>query len=701
MKKFRQLFTKNSIFSGLIVFVTLALLAFSAYFKMIPLNRTLDDNYIAQKNVYAPYDYFDEEGTAALADKAADETAPVLIQRHDATFSAFEDIALYFDETDAVREDIEQNKMQSADFTTYLNNRTNSYILLSNKRGIPINSRTANLILVGLSDAQYANFKSIVTENFSSIQNQDIFEGNKNSLLADYTENTKYSILDEDLNEFSIKIASAFLRINSVVNTEETSAIKSAAREDVIENHSIVINEGSLIIAKGDIADADIIRILDSMELSGTRQFNEKVFIGIAGLLLLLTVPILVFKVLFSNKKKYTKRHVLVICFLLVFLFAIVFLIPNDFKMYIPVFMLPMLIAILVDEKMAIIVGASAAVFLGFTYRADVTYIAILITGGTLSAFFAKKINVRLRLLASGLAIGGFVVIVAFVATLAVNGSIKDIITDMLALLVNGMVSVILVLGLLPLFESVFNIITPFKLLELASPNRPLLKRLLMEAPGTYHHSLMVGNLAEEASNEIGANGLLARVGAYYHDIGKMSRPMFFKENQGSEDNPHNKMKPELSKLVITSHTKEGDEIAKKYKLPHAIRDIINEHHGTTQVKYFYNKAVEKNGSDVDPNAFRYQGSRPRSKESAVVMLADSVEATVRSRGDISRGEVEGIIRKSIKDKLDDGQFALCDLTLKDFDDISNAFMRVFGGYFHKRIDYQEPREGLANGSKN
>lgn len=701
MKKFRQLFTKNNIISGLIVFVTLALLAFSAYFKMIPINKTLNDENVAQKNVYAPYDYFDEEGTAALADKAAEETAPVLIQRYDATFSAFEDIALYFDETDAVREDIAQNKLQSSDFTSYLNNKINSYILLSGRKGIGLNTSTTNLILLGLSNAQYANFKSIVTENFSSIQNRDVFEGNKEALIAEYVENTKYSILDDSLNEFSRDIASSFLRINSVVNVEETSALKSAARENVIKNQSIVIDEGSLIIAKGDTADEDTIRILDSMDLSGTKQFNEKVFVGIAVLLILLTVPVFVFKVLFSNKKKYTKGHVLVICFLLVFLFAAVFLIPNDFKLYIPVFMLPMLIAILVDEKMAIIVGAAAAVFLGFIYRADITYLAILVTGGILSSFFAKKINVRLRLLASGLAIGVFIVAVMFVATLATNGSVKDIIFDLLALLVNGMVSVILVLGLLPLFESVFNIITPFKLLELASPNRPLLKRLLMEAPGTYHHSLMVGNLAEEASNEIGANGLLARVGAYYHDIGKMSRPMFFRENQGSEENPHNKMKPELSKLVITSHTKEGDEIAKKYKLPHAIRDIINEHHGTTQVKFFYNKALESNGGDVDPNAFRYQGSRPRSKESAVVMLADSVEATVRSRGDISRGEVEGIIRKAIKDKLDDGQFDLCDLTLKDFDDISNAFMRVFGGYFHKRIDYPEPREGLVNGNKN
>lgn len=699
MKKFKQLFTKNNIISGLIIFVTLALLAASAYFKMIPLNRTLDEDNFALKNVYAPYDFYDEEGTLALADSVAGETSPVLIQRFDETFSAFEDIALFFDDTDLLRADIANNKLSNTNFSTYLNNRISSYVLMCGQKGIAINNTTARLLLMDFTDAQYANFKSIVTENFSSLQNRDIFEGNREELLAEYKENTQYSILDSKLNQLSNGIANAFLRINSIVNVEETAAIKSAARADVLENQSITITEGSLIIARGELADANTIRLMDSMDLSGTKQFNEKVFIGTILILMLLMVPIFVFKVLFTNQKKYTKRHVVVICVLLIFLFAIIFLVPAEFSLYIPVFLMPMLIAILVDEKMAIIVSASAAVFLGFIYRADISYIAILISGGILSAYFAKRINVRLKLLASGLVIGVFTVLVMLAATFAVNGNPLDRITDMLALLVNGMISVILVLGLLPLFESVFNIITPFKLLELANPNSPLLKRLLMEAPGTYHHSLMVGNLAEEASNEIGANGLLARVGAYYHDIGKMSRPMFFKENQGSEENPHNKMKPELSKLVITSHTKEGDEIAKKYKLPHAIRDFINEHHGTTQVKYFYNKALESNGGEVNPDAFRYQGSRPKSKESAVVMLADSVEATVRSQGDISRGEVEGIIRKAIKDKLDDGQFDLCDLTLKDFDDISNAFMRVFGGYFHKRIEYPEPPEETSNGS--
>ena len=232
--------------------------------------------------------------------------------------------------------------------------------------------------------------------------------------------------------------------------------------------------------------------------------------------------------------------------------------------------------------------------------------------------------------------------------------------------------------------------ITPLKLLELADPNHPLLKRLLMEAPGTYHHSLMVGNLAEVAARQIGGNALLARVGAYFHDVGKLKRPNFFKENQMSE-NPHDRITPNLSTLVITSHTKDGEQLALKYKLPRAIRDIIVQHHGTTLVAYFYHKAKQgEKGIEVKESNFRYEGPRPQSKEAAVVLLADSVEAAVRSLPDKTKGKIEGLIRKIIKDKLDDGQLDNCDLTLNDMNEIANAFMTVLSGFFHERTEYPE-----------
>ncbi len=688
MKNLKKIFNRNNILSALIIFATIGLIALSAYFKLIPLTEVIDEDGIAQKDVFAPYDYYDEEGTRELAEEKAAQMEPVLITRHDATFAAFEDVAVFFDDADTYRTDIARYDGQPEQFNTFLSNKITAFINMCLTKNIQTKHNVVKKLISGTSNVEYENFKSAVTSNFSSIQNTSVFAGNRAELLEQFADEIRYSVIDADLADLGIRLANSFLRINSVVNEEQTAAAREEVRKAEIRDNPIIVKEGQLIVAAGEKADDDTLRLLNSMDMTGDRKFNEKLFIGLAGLLLFLFIPIMIFKVLF--KQRYSKRHILVICTLELMLFLLVFFMPAELKYYIPVFFVPMLTAILVDEKIAVMTGMVTAIFLCFVYKADPTYLAVLVGGGVVSAYFARRVHERMKLLASGLAIGATAAIILVFSTMATNGTVSDIVYDLVVLGLNGMVSVILVLGLLPLFESVFNIITPFKLLELANPNRPLLKRLLVEAPGTYHHSLMVGNLAEEAANEIGANGLLARVGAYYHDVGKMSRPMFYRENQSSDDNPHNRMKPEMSKLIITSHTREGDEIAKKYKLPHVLRDFIKEHHGTTQVRYFYNKAVEENGGDVKPDEYRYEGPRPKSKETAVVMLADSVEATVRAKGEVDREEMEVIIRRSIKDKLDDGQFDLCELTLKDFDAIANAFMRVFGGYFHKRIDYPD-----------
>ncbi|HNU80584.1 MAG TPA: HDIG domain-containing protein, partial [Bacillota bacterium] len=229
------------------------------------------------------------------------------------------------------------------------------------------------------------------------------------------------------------------------------------------------------------------------------------------------------------------------------------------------------------------------------------------------------------------------------------------------------------------------------KLLELSNPNQPMLRRLLIEAPGTYYHSILVGNLAEAAAEDIGANALLCRVGAYYHDIGKLKRPYFFKENQITRDNPHDKITPNLSALVITSHVKDGVEIAGKNKLPSTVIRIIEEHHGNTLVAYFYHKALSAEGAEaVDESKFRYPFRKPQTEEAAIVMLADSVEAYIRSLSEPTRDQVEQGVRKIIKDKLNDAQLDNCDLTLKDLEMIGQAFVKVLAGIFHDRIEYPE-----------
>ncbi|MBE0600392.1 MAG: HDIG domain-containing protein, partial [Firmicutes bacterium] len=254
-----------------------------------------------------------------------------------------------------------------------------------------------------------------------------------------------------------------------------------------------------------------------------------------------------------------------------------------------------------------------------------------------------------------------------------------------------AVVASLLCVGLDLVFETVFQLATPGKLLELSNPNHPLLRRLLLEAPGTYHHSIIVANLAESAAEAIGANPLLARVGAYFHDIGKMKRPVYFKENQMGED-PHQMTNPFVSSAILIAHTTDGLALAQSYRLPHEIQDIIVEHHGDTPVIYFYQKAMEESDDQlVDIDDFRYDGQRPRSKESAIIMLADTVEAAVRSMPDPTPGSIRANIEKLVSNKILDGQLSQAPITLSDIDKISEAFATVLNGVFHERMEYPDP----------
>jgi len=257
--------------------------------------------------------------------------------------------------------------------------------------------------------------------------------------------------------------------------------------------------------------------------------------------------------------------------------------------------------------------------------------------------------------------------------------------------LLAGPLASILTLGLMPMFETVFGYLSAVKLIELSNPNQPLLKRLLTEAPGTYHHSMMVANLAEAAAEAIGANGLLAKVGAYYHDIGKLKRPAFFVENQLNQENPHDKLSPHLSKRIILAHPADGVKMLKEAGIPKVIRDFAEQHHGTTLLKYFYHKAQQQeDGSEVLEADYRYPGPKAQTRETAIVGICDSVEAAVRSMSKLDPGRIEQLVRKIIKERLDDGQFDECDLTFRDLERVAEAICERLNGMFHPRIEYPE-----------
>ncbi|MGC9335075.1 MAG: HDIG domain-containing metalloprotein, partial [Anaerolineae bacterium] len=272
---------------------------------------------------------------------------------------------------------------------------------------------------------------------------------------------------------------------------------------------------------------------------------------------------------------------------------------------------------------------------------------------------------------------------------------------DLLKTTINALVGIVmgglaasLTLAAFFALSTLLDVITPFQLMELSRPTHPLFRQLLLKAPGTYHHTLLVANMAEEAAERIGADGLLARVGTYYHDIGKTTRPYFFTENRVGNVNPHERLDPRTSAQIIVGHVHDGLELAQKYHLPSAVAAFIPEHHGTGMALAFYRMALnnaEGNDDQIAQEDFTYPGPKPQSRETAITMLADSCEARVRSAEPQSTADIERIIAETIKARLDDGQLDESDLTLRDLKEIQAAFLSVLKGVFHPRVKYPAP----------
>lgn len=358
----------------------------------------------------------------------------------------------------------------------------------------------------------------------------------------------------------------------------------------------------------------------------------------------------------------------------------------------VPTAAVTMLIAILLDTKLAIFMAVVLGLFNGVVNGYQFNFAVAALVGGITGVYSVSHLSQRGDLVRSALYIAAANVLTILAFGMMLNYTLVRLAIALSFGVANGLLSSVATIGTLPFLETAFGITTSVKLLELSNPNQPLLKRLLIEAPGTYHHSILVGNLAESAADAVGADSLLARVGAYYHDIGKIRRPYFFIENQiHNSENPHDKLAPTLSTLIITSHVKDGLELARENKLPEVIKDFISQHHGSSLITYFYHKAMEGDKTEnILEGDFRYEGPKPKSKETAIVMLADSVEAGVRSLKSPTPGRMEGFVRKVIKEKLEDGQLEECELTFRELDTIAQAFVRILSGIFHSRVEYPD-----------
>lgn len=526
-----------------------------------------------------------------------------------------------------------------------------------------------------------------------------------NGILQENLESAREKILQSIRNDRYITGAEEkfLLGVMKEVPLYATYVLDQAATEEkkaeilaTVTPEKIVVQKGELVVGKGEILTERQSAILQKL---GYTKSASSIFVvlGLALLIAILIILIRGFMIQFTPKIYQDERKVVLLMLLLVgtLFFYDLFLSLNlstvseraaQVGYLLPVAMGTMLITILLDVRLGILSNVILALFAGL-YTEQVSFAVVALLGGLTGSLGVATLGQR-----SDISRTAFIIAVVNAISITGLGLVQSQSIDVILYGVgfgvfNGLISSIFTMGVLPYLEVLFGITTSIRLLELANPNQPLLKRLMTEAPGTYHHCIMVGNLGEAAADAIGANGLEVRLGAYYHDIGKLKRPYFFAENQFSGVNPHDNITPQLSTLIITSHVKDGLEMAREENLPPVLMDMIAQHHGDSMVSYFYYKAKEMD-ENVREQDFRYGNPKPQTKEAAILMMADTVEAAVRSKKDATPGQIEGFIRTLIKGKLNDGQLDECDLTFRDLDQIAVAFTRVINGIYHKRVEY-------------
>lgn len=564
------------------------------------------------------------------------------------------------------------------------------------------------MALSALSEGQIQTLYDRGIDYATSVMSQGVAEEN----IAEAKEKVAQYILNDrritgPSEAFLLAVLNEVKFYPTYVYDKTATEEKKAEILSTVDPVKIVVQKGEQVVRKGEIVSDREIQILQMLGYAKDES-GWWILLGLSMLLLLMIFITRLFLKFFIPKLYQDEKQLILLMLLVAITIGMYKMILSlslspvadraaQVGYLIPVAVGTILIAILQDVRLAILIDIFLAVLVGL-YTNSISFAIVAMLGGIVGALGVSSLGQRSDISKTALRIS-LVNAITIIALGLLNNQAPDVIfMGIIFGVFNGFFSSVFAIGILPYLEYIFGVTTSIKLLELANPNQPLLKRLLSEAPGTYHHCVMVGNLGEAAADAIGANGLLVRLGAYYHDIGKLKRPYFFSENQFSGDNPHNNITPQLSTLIITSHVKDGIEMATEAKLPPVILDMIAQHHGDSLVSFFFYKAKEQD-ENVKESDFRYDQRKPQTKEAAILMMADTVEAAVRSKKDATPGQLEGFIRTLIKGKLEDGQFDECELTFRDLDQVASAFVRVVTGIYHKRIEY--PNQATLEKKKN
>lgn len=694
MKNFSSFFKNEEIFQSsksasfiafLLVAVILTFLLSIRYY----LYQNIVDNGIAQKTIIAKnnFEVVDKQRTELIKREVASKIRPVVAPVEGDYIKT--DLEKVIDEIEAIKKEKSNYQTKQKELSNLLEindvekkAKVVNYILSSSDSNLSsaytnVQYALNELINVGIFDSDIA-----------SVANDNFIEG-----LGLHIKKSQYPLIS-GLIEHCVTP-------NLIIDEYATEIARKNAK-NAVKPYIVSFKKGDKILQQGE----KVTQLKkDALKESGYNAFelNKEGVFGIFSIICL-TLYSLILYIKQYEKKYFTPRYVSYMAVSLIILTYICILISNSAHIsnYImPFIAYTMLLAIFTNPILSFLVSILTLAVLSVTLFFDSQFIYVFVCGILSSSYLVSKISYskRFDIIWCGIKVGAVMFLAMFfvsffdIQSAALANLIKLQSLNPFLGLLNGILSSMVAMCLIPIIEKIFKIITPYALIELADQNQELLAKMRNSAPGTFHHSLMVANLCEAAAQAIGANSILARVGAIYHDIGKLQRPLFFIENQSyfGVENPHTTLTPRQSKMVITLHTKDGVEMAKKYGLPQCIIDFIQQHHGESLAGYFYNKAVEEEGiENVSEGQFRYPGPKPKTKETAILMLADALESAVRSLKKPSQEEIEAMVNKIFTERLNDGQLSDSPLTLKDIKIIAITFNKILRGMQHDRIKYQE-----------
>jgi putative nucleotidyltransferase with HDIG domain len=558
--------------------------------------------------------------------------------------------------------------------------------------------------LLALSDTEWQQMVGEIPATLDRVMREEIRESNLGAIRRRVPALVTLE-MSERANALTVELVRALVMPNSLFNQERTDEARERARNEVpVQSMSLERNE--IIVRAGDVATSEQVEALTQI---GLLQGEWNWWVTARGMLFVLALMAVSGAVLLrlrpstlTNVQEYSLLVVMVVAWLLV---AKIMIVPHDWLPYLyPLAALGMLVAVLIDVRVAVVVIVSFTLIAQYLAPNNTPLVAYLGLGSLIGAMVLGRAERLTAFLWAGAAVAAvnLLTVAAFRAPFEEFTPTRLFQLTMVLLLNGGLSASIAMIGYLVL-GNLFGITTSLQLTELSRPTHPLLRQLLLKASGTYHHTIVVSNLAERAAAAIGADAFLTRVGAYYHDIGKTVRPYFFSENIVDNNSPHDKLDPLTSAQIIISHVSDGIDLAEKYRLPQRIQDFIREHHGRTLVRYFYIQAEREAGDSetVDIADFAYPGPCPRSKETAILFLADTCEAAVRAVRPATREELEALVNRLIDERVAEGELNESNITFRELQTIKEVFLQVLQGVHHPRIQYPEPiRKVKAEGSE-